>query len=287
MEDTMENAAEGAKAPERIISSFIVVLDESSWVHLFHVNNEYEDTEDEENDDVAQPAGWKLPGGRFEKPRDKTPKHTAFNETYLELGITARLGKYFRNRNSYYGEALREYKTGKNKKGQFFHLTVYTFLGKVTGTTVVGTAEKNEGGAKGTFSLARILLMPLARNIETGEKNFYGIQRSARSRIFIALRRTGYDFRELIPNLSRLMDEINWEEVGDEIYYMLKDALDAPVSETREAESAPDYSEDVEPEVSEKIKDNEYIAEWRRWAKKYEKFFISVFKGEIKVSLAK
>lgn len=236
--------------PEKIVSSFAVVLDELQdppWVFLFHVNDEYEEGEEGEDDDVAQPAGFKLPGGGYEIPRDESPRHTAQNETLLEIGLNTEPAKLFNNCNSPYGESLLECKTFVDKKGQVFFLKVYTFFMKRTDSAVAGTIEKNEGGARGSFSLTDILLMPLARNTKTGELSPYGIHFSARKRIFITLKRAGYDFLELIPNLPELIDRIDWEEVGEEVYWILRDALDTPGPESttfpKEEEPTRDYSE--------------------------------------------
>lgn len=218
---------------ETVISSFAVVLDELQdppWVFLFHVNDEYE--EDENGDEgVAQPAGFKLPGGRYEIPRDETPRHTAQNETLLEIGLNVELAKFFDNHNSPYGEALQECKNRVDRKGETFCLKVYTFFMKRTDNTVARTIEKNEGGARGSFSLTDVLLMPLARNTKTGEKNPYGIHFSARKRIFCVLERAGYDFLELIPDLPKLFDKLNPDEIGEDVYWILRDALEAPKPE--------------------------------------------------------
>lgn len=205
---------------ETIISASAVVLDEIEnppRIHLFHTNNEYT-----ANGDISQPAGWKLPGGRYEKPRDRTPRHAARNETLLEIGIQTRLGKFFPN--SRYGEALRETKTG-NENGTSVRLEVYTFLMKRTNQNRVRSIENNEGSFNGSASLKDILLLPLARDIKTGKYNSYGIQFSARKRIFVALHKAGYDFLKLIPDLSEFFDELDPDEVGDKVYWILLDAL--------------------------------------------------------------
>lgn len=253
-------------APEIIVSSFAVVLDELQdppWVHLFHVNDEYEKG-DGKDDDIAQPAGFKIPGGRYEIPRDATPRHTAQNETLLEIGLNVEPAKLFNNQNSPYGEALLECKTLTDKKGKILYLKVYTFFMKRTDNTVAGTIEKNEGGARGSFSLTDILLMPLARNTETGEYNPYGIHFSARRRIFITLRRAGYNFLELIPNLPELINRIYWEELGTDVYWILKDAIDMP-----EQESATLPEEETEPALncSESIHEKTCACDacWQRW----------------------
>ena len=263
----MENT-ETPKAPETIISSFAVVLDELQdppWIHLFHVNDEYDEIAGgEEDEDVAQPSGFKLPGGRYEVPRDETPRHTAQNETLLEIGLNVKPAKLFSNRNSPYGEALQEHKTFVNKRGKVFFLKVYTFFMERIDNTVVGTVEKNEGGGKASFSLADILTMPLARNTRTGEKNSYGIHHSARKRIFITLRRAGYDFMKLIPELPWLIDKINRGEVGEDIYLILKDAISDSENHTG-VEDIPKETE-IEPVVTSCKKDCDCDVCWRRFA---------------------
>lgn len=257
---------ESQKPTETIVSSFAVVLDELQdppWIHLFHVNDEYEEG-GETDDDIAQPAGFKLPGGRYEIPRDESPRHTAQNETLLEIGLNVKPAKLFNNLNSPYGEALLEHKTWIDRKGGTFCLEVYTFFMKRTDNAVAGTIEKNEGGARGSFSLTDILLMPLAHKTKTGEYNPYGIHFSARKRIFITLRRAGYNFLELIPNLPELIDRISWEEVGEDVYWILKDTLEAP-----EPESTTLPEEKTEPALSY----SEFVHEktcpcdvcWQRW----------------------
>lgn len=234
------------EASETIISSFAVILDEIQdppWIFLFHVN-------DEEDEGITQPAGWKLPGGRYERPRDRTPRHTARNETKLEIGINARLRKFFNG--SQYGEALQENKM-LFEKDKTLSLRVYTFFMKRIGTETVKKVETNEGGASGSFSLTDVMLMPLSRNTKNGEFNPYGIHFSARRRIFITLKRAGYNFLELIPKLPELIDRIDWEEVGKDVYWILKDALEAPESESatmsKDREPAPDYSKDVHEKI--------------------------------------
>lgn len=220
-------------APETIISGFAVVPDETLdpfGVFLFHVWDEKD-----RNGKITQPAGFKLPGGRHEKPRDETPRHTAQNETLLEIGLEVEPAESFPR--SQYGEALRESKIKTDEDGTF-HLKVYTFFMKRIGDKRKKNTEPNEGGARGSFSLADILRMPLARDIETGEKNAYGIHHSARRRIFITLRRAGCDFLKLIPDLPQLINEIDQKKVGDDVYWILKDALndknraDEPLSST-------------------------------------------------------
>lgn len=137
------------------------------------------------------------------------------------------LAKFFDNHNSPHGEALQECKTSTDRRGKIFYLKVYTFLMKRTDNTVARTIEKSEGGARGSFSLTDVLLMPLARNTKTGEKNSYGIHFSARKRIFRALERAGYDFLELIPDLPKFFDELSPDEVGEDVYWILHDALEA------------------------------------------------------------
>lgn len=229
---------ENQELPETIISSFAVILDETLeplGVFLFHVNDEY----DEKGE--AQPAGWKLPGGGYEKPRDKTLRHTARNETLLEIGLKTVLAKFFRG--SQYGEAVLENKSWAEEK-KTLQLKVYTFFMRRIGSKRKKNAEPSEGGARGSFSLADILLMPLARNKETGEKNPYGIHYSARRRIFITLKKAGFNFLEIIPNLPELIDEVNWEEIGEDVYWILRDAIDAP-DPVQEAETEFDYSKSV------------------------------------------
>lgn len=222
---------------ETTISSFAVILDEIQdppWIFLFHVNNE----ENKETNKIAQPAGWKIPGGRYERPRDRTPRHTARNETKLETGINTRLRKFFHG--SQYGEVFQENKMFLDKD-KILPLKVYTFFMKRIGKETVKRVETNEGGVSGSFSLTDVLLMPLSRNTKNGELNPYGIHFSARRRIFITLKRAGYNFLNLIPNLPELIDRIDWEEVGEDVYWILRDALDAP-----ESESAT-LPEDMEP----------------------------------------
>lgn len=213
--------------PETIISSSAVVLDEINYpaeVFLFHVNNEYDD-----DGDIAQPAGWKLPGGRYEKPRDETPRHAAQNETLLEIGIDIELRKFFEG--SLFGEAILEKKTFENS-GSNLYLEVYTFFMKRIGNTTVRKIETNEGGASGSFSLKDVLLMPLAYNEKTREFSPYGIQFSARKRIFTTLKRVGCNLLELIPDLPEFFDELDPDEVGEDVYWILLDALNTPESES-------------------------------------------------------
>ena len=226
---------------ETIVSSFAIILDEGPdppWIFLFHVNKE----EKEENNETTQPAGWKLPGGRYERPRDRTPRHAARNETKLEIGINIRLRKFFRG--SQYGEALQENKMfpGKDKT---LPLRIYTFFMERVGKETTERVETDEGDASESFSLTDVLLMPLSRNTKTEELNPYGIHFSSRRRIFITLKRVGYNFLELIPNLPELIDRIDWEEVGEDVYWILLDALDTlePKSATlpEEMEPVPDY----------------------------------------------
>lgn len=228
-----------ATAPETIISSFAVVLDELQnppWVFLFHVNDEYEEGQNGKKE-IAQPAGFKLPGGRYEIPRDETPRHAAQNETLLEIGLNVELAKFFDNNNSPYGEALQESKTWVDRNGENFCLKVYTFFMKRSDSAVTGTVEKNEGGARGSFSLADVLLMPLAKNTKTGEKNPYGIHFSARKRIFYALERAGYDFLELIPDLPKLFEKLSPDKIGEDVYWILRNALETP-KKSKEASTA-------------------------------------------------
>ena len=230
---------ENLKPPETTVSGFAVIFDETldpPGVFLFHVNDEY----DEEYE--AQPAGWKLPGGRYEKPRDKTPRHAARNETLLEIGLKTGLAKFFKD--SRYGEALKENKNWAEEE-EIIQLEVYTFFMKRIGNKRKKNAEPNEGGARGSFSLADILLMPLARNEKAGEKNPYGIHYSARKRIFVTLKRAGYDFLELIPDLPQLIKKIDHEEVGTDVYWILRDALDVKPEEVlpkRERETESGFS---------------------------------------------
>ena len=223
------NKMENNTPEETIISSYAVILDETLdplGVFLFHTNEEKD-----EGGNITQPAGWKLPGGGYEKLRDKTPRHTARNETLLEIGIKTGLAIYFRE--SRYGESLFETKRRINKE-KILNLRVYTFfMERITGERKKN-AESLEGGARGSFSLADILLMPLDRSKETGEMNPYGIHYSARRRIFITLKKAGYDFQKLILNLSELINKIDYEEVGTDVYWILKDALYAPKPESEE-----------------------------------------------------
>mgnify|MGYP001593456773 CR=1 FL=1 len=223
---------------ETIVSSYAVILDETLdplGVFLFHANSERD-----KNGEAAQPAGWKLPGGGYEKPRDKTPRHTARNETLLEIGLETGLVKFFRG--SQYGEALREKKIWTDTdEEENLDLKVYTFFMRRIGSKRKKNVEWSEGGARGSFSLADIILMPLARNTETGEINPYGIHYSARKRIFVTLKRAGYNFLELIPDLSQLIDEIDPSEVGEDVYWILRDALD--VSKEPESETLPEETE--------------------------------------------
>ncbi|MDO8676222.1 MAG: hypothetical protein Q7K16_01020 [Candidatus Azambacteria bacterium] len=247
---------------EVIVSSFAVILDEVTdppWIFLFHVNGE----EHKETGEITQPAGWKLPGGSYEKPRDRTPRHTARNETKLEIGINTRLRKFFPD--SQYGEALQENKIFLDKD-KTLPLQVYTFFMKRIGKETDKRVETNEGGASGSFSLTDVLLMPLSRDTKNGKLNPYGIHFSARKRIFTTLKRAGHNFLELIPNLPELIGRIDWEDVGEEVYWILRDAIDAPpeseiLSEilSEEKETALGYSES----------DHEKIcpcdACWQRW----------------------
>ncbi len=210
---------------ETIVSSFAVVLDEMNdppQVYLFHVNNEY-------NNDgkITQPAGWKLPGGRYEKLRDETPRHTAKNETQLEIGINIEVKGFFQD--SMFGEAILEKRKSKSDD-KTSHLEIYTFFMKRIGNTTVKRLETKEGGASGSFSLKDILLMPLACTT-AGKYNPYGIQFTARKRIFTTLKRGGCDFLELIPDLPEFFDKLDPDEVGEDVYWILKDILDTPESE--------------------------------------------------------
>lgn len=234
---------------ETIVSSFAVILDDIQdppWIFLFHVNDE----ENEENNEIAQPAGWKLPGGRYERPRDITPRHTARNETKLEIGINTCLRKFFHG--SQYGEALQENKMFLDKD-KTLPLRVYTFFMKRIGKETMKKVETNEGGASGSFSLTDVLLMPVSKNTKNEKLNTYGIHFSARKRIFITLKRAGYNFLELIPNLSKLIDKIDWEEVGKDVYWILLDALSAPEPESatspEDMEPALDYSKSVHEKI--------------------------------------
>lgn len=251
---------ENQRPPETIVSSFAVILDEIQdppWIFLFHVNDE----ENEENNKIVQPAGWKLPGGRYEKPRDETPRHTAQNETRLEIGIDVELKMFFQG--SAFGEAILEKRTFKSND-EIFHLEVYTFFMKRVGNTTVKKAETKEGGASGSFSLKDVLLIPLAYNEKIGGLSPYGVQFSARKRIFITLKRAGYDFLKLIPDLPEFFDELDPDEVGTDVYWILRDALDAPEPESTTS------SEDMEPPTLDYL---EYVHEkicpcdfcWQKW----------------------
>ena len=247
-----------------IVSGFAVVLDEINYpaeVSLFHVNNEYDD-----NGNIAHPAGWKIPGGRYEKPRDESPRHTAQNETLLEIGINVELGKFFRD--SEFGEAILEKRTFKGN-GETFNLEIYTFFMKRVGNAIVKKVETNEGGASGSFSLKDVLLMPLARKTETGEFSPYGIHFSARRRIFLTLKRAGYDFLKLIPDLPELFDELGPDEVGAEVYWILREALDSPEPESAPEEVEPESNYQIEPAKAAPTSKHEKICPcdpcWQRW----------------------
>lgn len=246
---------ENQKPPETIVSSFAVILDEINHpaeVFLFHVNNEYD-----EDGNITQPAGWKLPGGRHEKPRDETPRHTAQNETRLEIGIEVEVKISFQG--SVLGEAILEKRTFK-ENGKILRLEVYTFFMRRVGTTTVKKVETNEGGASGSFSLKDILLMPLAYNTKTRELSPYGIQFSARKRIFTTLKRAGYDFLELIPSLPKFFNELDPDEVGEDVYWILRDTLETPESEST---TLPEEMEVVTTDKHEKNCPCDFC--WQRW----------------------
>ncbi len=267
---------ENLKTIETIVSSFAVILDETldpQGVFLFHTNDERD-----KNGKITQPAGWKLPGGRYEKPRDKTPRHAARNETLLEIGLKIELAKFFRDSN--YGEALVENKNciREEEEEEAFNLKVYTFFMKRVGNKRRKNAEYNEGGARGSFPLADVLLMPLANDAETNEKNPYGIHYSARRRVFITLKRAGYDFLKLIPNLPEFIDRIDWKEVGKDVYWILRDAIDEPPKVEMDEDEG---EESILTQVS-SVSDD-YIAGWRRWAEKNREYFEDVASGKIKI----
>lgn len=258
------------KPVEEIVTGTAVVLDETNYpaeLCLFHTNNEYDN-----KGNITQPAGWKLPGGRYEKPRDKTPRHAARNETLLETGLKVIMAKFFSD--SEFGEALYESKT-KIADGYPFQLKVYTFLMKKVDRSISKRFETEEGGATGNFSLRDILLMPLARNTKTGDYNPYGIQFSARKRIFITLYRAGYDFLKLIPDLSKFFDELDPDKVGEEVYWILLDALNlvdacnAPGEEYVNVEER--ITQKNAPVTSEHEKDCDCDACWRRFAESLKK----------------
>ena len=242
---------------EEIISGAAVIVEKLNFppeVVLFHTNGDTDPV-----GQTTQPKGWKLPGGRYEKPRDETPRHTAQNETLLETGFEVELEKDFPE--SEFGEAVFEEKKKRtNMGGTVLHLKVYTFLMKKVGSAVVQRLETDEGGAVGSFSLKDVLLMPLARNTETGEENPYGIQYSARERIILALERAGYDFLELIPDLPKLFDELDPEELGERVYWILRDA--------RGEETAPAVNPEPVPAIAAHEKGCGCDDCWRRFSQK-------------------
>ncbi len=210
--DTTQTAQTAVIIPFTI-SCFGVILNENQdppRVQLVH--NKEDSAEDGK---IRKPQGWGLPGGGFKEDEDKTPRHAARREVKDEAGIKTVLGKFFPK--SHYGEALLQ------KKPQTNH-EVYTFFLKEisNGHKVV---EVTESGAAGGFTLADILTMPLSVG-RHGKSNPYGIYFSHRERIFTVLKKLGYDFRQMIPNLSELMRSLDPEEVGTEVYWILKDAAE-------------------------------------------------------------
>jgi hypothetical protein len=159
----------------------------------------------------------------MESPRDNSPLETAIHEVKLETGMDVVLleNRTLDPHDLEHGELLKERKSRINN-------TIYTYLLKRTNGNIDQIKESSEGGAVGSFSLMDILLMPLARQT-TGEIHSYGIYFSHRKRIIIVLKRAGYDFLELAPNLPELLENRDEEELrsewGDEVYDILTDAV--------------------------------------------------------------
>ena len=189
-----------AAKPPATITAFSMVLDQKQKkvprIYLVHNNADDEDS--------GKPAGWGLPGGGMEKPRDRTPRQAARHETENEAGFRARLSKSTRFfPRSKYGEVLHHYKAWANNTVYIFHMEKISESGDVT--------EYRESGASGKFSLSKILLMPAARD-EDGNENPDGIYFLHRQWIFIALNRIKFNFLQAIPNLAELIDTIGLEE---------------------------------------------------------------------------
>ncbi len=200
------------------------------------------------NGKPGKPAGWGLPGGGKEL-HDRTPRHAVRREVLREVGFKTVLGKFFPK--SRYGEVIRQFRPKINN-------TVYVFYLLKADSTETRILEFDESDAYGAFSLTRILMMPLAASRK--RLNPEGIYFAHRERIFEALAKLGFDFKKIIPNLAELLAILDWEEVGEKIYYLLNDALadEAPAGQALTAPEPP------APPAARPDSDDG----WRRWAEK-------------------
>lgn len=201
----------------KITSCFGVIIEENQIpprIYLVHNNADHLGPNREE----GKPEGWGLPGGGGLD--DEKPEETVRREVLGEAGLLTEIATRGK---SEFGEILFEYKPHINNHILIFHLK------KIDTEGFRSIEETRETRRVMLADLGSILKMPLAIKIVLGTidktKNPEGIYFSTRERIFGVLSCLCYDFYDLIPDLDKLMGEINREEVGGYIYNLLSGVM--------------------------------------------------------------
>lgn len=174
------------------------------------------------NGEEGKPSGWGLPGGG--NLEGEKLEETVRREVLGEAGLLTEIAT--RGKNSEFGEILFEAKPLINNDLYIFHLK------KIDTEGFRNIEETGETGRVMLADLGSILKMPLAVKVIRREdseaekiKNPEGIYFSTRERIFGVLEYLGYDLYDFIPDLDKLIGEINAGEVGDYVYNLLSEVV--------------------------------------------------------------